>query len=497
MTALRSMLPWDTRLQVRYGIYSVYAVLTVLFVLGVRLTDLSLRTDVAVLVIALDPTALGFYFIAALVLFEKREGVVEALVVSPLSDRGYLASKAITLSFLATLVSTLVAVLGHGATPRIVILVVGVALSASLFVSIGFVAIARFDSINEYFLTAVFWGGILFVPPLVGYVGLVESPLLYLFPTQATLLVIEAGFHPISSLNLLYGFGYLVAGNVVAYILARRAFRKHIVRGGDPGRQLGRRDVSRKGKRDDERMPFSRSPWMAMVRGDIRNWVRDPMLAIAAVGPLAMVLVLRLTLPSVTSMLSPTVDLRPYYPVSAGTIAVFGPAIYGFIVGMFVLEDRDEGVLDAYKTSPLSARGYFVYRCVTAYCFSFGTTLPAVALIGLVPASPSVIVGTTAVSSLGAPAFAFALGALASNSIEGIAISKFGNIVFIGPAFVIALVPEPHQFVVGVFPAYWAIKTFVVGVSGDSSWVLYLGIGVVVNAMAIALFGWWFAERTR
>jgi fluoroquinolone transport system permease protein len=108
------MVTWDARLQTRYGFYAVYAVLTAMYVVGLRAMGTELRTDAAVLLIVTDPTVLGFYFIAAMVLFEKEEGVLDALVASPLGDRGYLASKVATLSLLATVTSTVVAVLGHG-----------------------------------------------------------------------------------------------------------------------------------------------------------------------------------------------------------------------------------------------------------------------------------------------------------------------------------------------------------------------------------------------
>ena len=84
-------------------------------------------------------------------------------MISPLGDRGYLASKVVTLSLLAVVTSTLVAVLGHGPTPQLGVLIIGVGLSASLFVLIGFVAVARYDSVNEYFLSAVGWGTVLFL----------------------------------------------------------------------------------------------------------------------------------------------------------------------------------------------------------------------------------------------------------------------------------------------------------------------------------------------
>ncbi len=486
------MLGWDVRLQIRYGFYAVYAILTVGFILGLRVLGPGLRTDAAVLLIVTDPTVLGFYFIASLVLFEKGEGVLDALVVSPLGVRGYLASKVLSLALLATTSGTLAAVLGHGAVSNLPVLVVGILLSAALFVLIGFVAVARFDSINAYFISAAGWGTVLFLP-LFEYVGFVETPLFYLLPAKPAIVLVHAGFSPIAAWELAYALGYLLLGNVVAYVWASRAFRRHIVSGGDPGAQLGHH---RQTNQPRGAVSAARLPVVALIRTDVRNWLRDPMLAFVAVAPLLLSSIIRVGMPTVTQMAAPAVALEPYYPVIAGTMAVFGPAIYGFVAGMFVLEDREQGVLAAYRTSPLSARGYLLYRAGTAYALSLGATLPALVVVGLVPAPPLVVLGVAAVAALGGPVLAFTFGSLASNTIEGIAISKLLNPVLLGPALIIALVPEPLQLLAGVSPTYWPVKAYVAGVSDDPLWVGYVLVGIVVHLLFLLVFARLFQNRT-
>lgn len=488
------MLAWDIRLQAKYGFYAVYAVLTAVFVLGLRMIGPELRTEAAVLLIVTDPTVLGFYFIAAMVLFEKEEGVLEALVVSPLGDWGYLVSKVVTLSLLALVSATLVAVLGHGSAQGLAVLMIGVTLGASLFVLIGFVAVARFDSVNEYFISAVGWGTVLFLP-LFGYVGLLDTVLFYLLPAQPVVVLIEGGFRPLAPWQVVYGVGYLLVGNVVAYVWARHSFRRHIVRDGDPSRQLGRNHVPADNQENVRARFAVHSPIVGLAGADLRNWVRDPMLLVAAVGPLVLAISIRIGMPVVADLAAPRFDLMAFDSVIVGSLAVFGPAIYGFVVGMFVLEDREQGVLTAYRASPLSAHGYLLYRGATAYVVSFAATLPALAVVGFASVPPIVLLGTVAVASLGGPVIALAFGTLASNTIEGIALSKLLNVVVLGPVVVIAVVPEPLQFLAGIVPTYWPVKAYVAGAGGEPAWFLYVLSGFVVYLLAIVVLGWLFGRR--
>jgi hypothetical protein len=59
------MVPWDVRLQYRYGFYGVYAVLTVLFAATLRSVPSGAARETALLLVVFsDPSFLGFYFVA-------------------------------------------------------------------------------------------------------------------------------------------------------------------------------------------------------------------------------------------------------------------------------------------------------------------------------------------------------------------------------------------------------------------------------------------------
>lgn len=148
-----------------------------------------------------------FYFIAGLVLLEKGEGTLIAQIVTPLRTWEYLASKVITLTFLALMENLLIVGLGYGLNFNLLPLLVGLISATALFILIGFVAVFRFNSINEYLFPSFLYT-LLFIPPFLPYLGLGESWLFYLHPLQAPLLLTKAAFQPIATWQWLYGVLY-------------------------------------------------------------------------------------------------------------------------------------------------------------------------------------------------------------------------------------------------------------------------------------------------
>ena len=78
------LLRHDARLQWRYGIYAAYGVVLAFYVALLVSGRQRLPAWVPGVIIFTDPAALGFYFLGALMMLERAEGVRTALAVSPL-----------------------------------------------------------------------------------------------------------------------------------------------------------------------------------------------------------------------------------------------------------------------------------------------------------------------------------------------------------------------------------------------------------------------------
>lgn len=226
---LNALLCADVKLQFRHGFYAAYAVLTILYVLGLNALSPTASEGVlravAVVLIFTDPATLGAFFVGGLVLLEKQHGSLEAVMVTPVRRREYLASKAASLTVLA-LATTAAMAWATGLPVRPGPLLVGCGLTSILFVLLGLAVVAGVHTVQGYLLAMV---PVVTLPmiPAARFLGL-ETPLLWLIPTQGSLRLMEAGLGgaPLNAAELLYAALALPGAAAAAGVWAAARFAR-------------------------------------------------------------------------------------------------------------------------------------------------------------------------------------------------------------------------------------------------------------------------------
>jgi len=228
MTRLFRSIRGDIFLQVKYGFYLVYAIITLVYIIFLQqLPDKILGTVLPIIIFS-DPGVLGFYFISGLVLLEKGEGVLEFLIATPLRTKEYLISKLISLTILSVATSLIIVIFAYGLEINFPLFVLGIVLTSFFFILIGFVAVSKFPTINQYMLSSIIYTTILCLP-FLDYFELYKSKLFYLFPTQASLLLISGAFSEIKLWQISYSVLYLILSIYLVYKWAYVSFNKFII----------------------------------------------------------------------------------------------------------------------------------------------------------------------------------------------------------------------------------------------------------------------------
>lgn len=218
----------DLRLQLRNGFY--WAAGFVALYLMVLLQWLERPALAWILPVGIfgNLTINTFYFFSGLVLLEKREGTLEAQVVTPLRTGEYLASKLVTLTALGVVENLAIVVVAYGPGFRALPLVAGMVLAGVVYCLAGFALVARYDSINE-FLMPSFLVTLALALPILPYLGILEGWWILLHPLGGSLALLEAAFLPVPAARQAAAVVASLAWIVVAVPWSRSAFRRFIV----------------------------------------------------------------------------------------------------------------------------------------------------------------------------------------------------------------------------------------------------------------------------
>ncbi len=224
---------------------------------------------------------------------------------------------------------------------------------------------------------------------------------------------------------------------------------------------------------------------------DARLVARDRFLVWMMVFILGLSVIFRFAVPVAADALRATFgfDLETYYPLLASFVVMtFGAPLIGMIMGFVLVEAREDNTLKALMVSPLSFNWYLVYKAVTPILFGF-ILAPSVALIvGVGLPSLGALIPICVVASIMAGITALVIAALSDNKVQAFVVLKmWGANGWIPLAAY--FVPEPWQYVAGVFPHYWVFKAYWLAVEGRPFWIPVLGVGAISMSLVLWLLG--------
>ena len=185
---------------------------------------------------------------------------------------------------------------------------------------------------------------------------------------------------------------------------------------------------------------------MALARKDFTVVYRDRFLVFIAAYALILAAVTRWGVSFI-----PVDHLDLYL---APGIVLVGTLLLGTVLGFSLIEEREQGTWLLLRILPLGQGTLHLYLVATASVLSIAISLLAAAIYAYPVADWPLYLFMLASSGLAAPLMMLALGALARNKIEGLAVSKILSAVGFLPALIF-LVPVPWQLLAAWCPFYW------------------------------------------
>ncbi|MDE3597066.1 ABC transporter permease, partial [Clostridioides difficile] len=153
----------DIHFQWKYGFYFIYFILTVLYVCGIAALTGHWKTNIASIMIYSDPAAMGLFFMGAIVLLEKSQKVLNAMVVSPVKVSEYIFSKTVALIAISTIIAMILGFVSG--SNQLLSIAVGTALTSAIFTMLGIIAATKISNLNQFLIVIMPIEIVCFVPP--------------------------------------------------------------------------------------------------------------------------------------------------------------------------------------------------------------------------------------------------------------------------------------------------------------------------------------------
>jgi fluoroquinolone transport system permease protein len=148
------LLQGDVRFQYKYGFYFIYLIFSALYISLLFALPQAWRGKAAIIMIFTDPSAMGLYFMGAIVLFEKSERVLDSIAVSPVKPAEYVLAKLVSIGLIATLVALAIGT-AAGAITNPVIFIAGVFLCSCLFSAVGLIIACKTATLNQFVIATI------------------------------------------------------------------------------------------------------------------------------------------------------------------------------------------------------------------------------------------------------------------------------------------------------------------------------------------------------
>ncbi len=225
-----------------------------------------------------------------------------------------------------------------------------------------------------------------------------------------------------------------------------------------------------------------------LAQGDLRNIFREPMMMLMLFAPVLLVLVMKFLVPFVAEIIvKETGFVLMNYKVYIETFfMIISAMMMGMITGFIILDERDDEILLYFSVTPLSKKGYLLYRV--------GSSIIAVTIIVVVISYLTGMRGINLLKTLPmafiaateGPMIALFLVVFAKNKVEGLAMAKLSGFLMMAPFAI--LIPSQWHFLGGVLPPFWITKIYIEIQSSGNLYFLYIFIGLIVHTVWLLYF---------
>ena len=222
-----------------------------------------------------------------------------------------------------------------------------------------------------------------------------------------------------------------------------------------------------------------------LLKGSALQIYRDQMLLLLCITPFLAGIGIKLVIPLIDRILVKYLDFSivPYFLMADALTLTLGPAMIGMMVGLLMLDERDDGICIYLAVTPVGGKAYFVSRLVLPFIYSLVTALviASFCMLGGLPygwlPAPAVLCAYSGIL------MAMMLVSIASNKVEGLAVSKLLGIILFG--IPMAWFANSYLRVIGcLLPTYWIMDLLIKAKDGQTvKYILDFVLGIACTSV--------------
>lgn len=192
------------------------------------------------------------------------------------------------------------------------------------------------------------------------------------------------------------------------------------------------------------------------VRNDIKQIVRDPVMAIMLVAPLLTIVLFKL----LVIFLAPFIQLKtgfdvvPYYAYIFASVLLINTGLLGIITGFLMLDDRDGNIVQLMSVTPLGKGGYLLNRLVIASVSSLLYTFAGYFMLDLVEMPFYTLLVMAFLLAIYSAILGLLLFLGADDKVKGLTYAKALNMMVLF-AFADLFALGWFTYIAWFFPPYW------------------------------------------
>lgn len=226
-----------------------------------------------------------------------------------------------------------------------------------------------------------------------------------------------------------------------------------------------------------------------ILRNELKQIGGDNLMLMMALYPILLAVIGKYAVPYFRDLfLSDTFDLMDHYNLIVVFIILATPYIYGALSAFMLLDEREQGSLQAMQVTPITIEYYLGVKVLVMTCISVITGVVLTLFIGLIEISFLEAILINALIGLSMPFNLMLINYAANNKVEGFAVVKGTGLLIMLPMLVF-YVPKQYNLILGIIPGYWPAMA-VGAVNGHPSALLaYWGYGLIGCVYILVLCG--------